>query len=93
MIRVNLLASSPGASQPRVMVPNEQKPAMIGLSLLLITGLTIGGWWYYLNQQRNATEAGIVTAETRIDQLKDAMKLLESARAGQSSAPAGSSRK
>ena len=80
MIRVNLLASSPGASQPRVAVPNEQKPAMIGLSLLLITGLTIGGWWYYLNQQRNATEAGIVTAETRIDQLKDAMKLLESAR-------------
>ena len=80
MIRINLLASSPGAAQPRTVVPKEQRPAMIGLSLLLITGLTIGGWWYYLNQQRNATEAGIITAEARIEQLKEAMKLLESAR-------------
>jgi Tfp pilus assembly protein PilN len=48
--------------------------------MLLVTGLGIGGWWYYINQQRAATETGITTAETRIDQLKDAMKLLESAR-------------
>jgi type IV pilus assembly protein PilN len=80
MIRVNLLTSSPGAAQPRMLVPNEQRPAMIGLSMLLVTGLTIGGWWYYLNQQRATTEQGIVAAETRIEQLKDAMKLLESAR-------------
>ena len=80
MIRVNLLATGPGAAQPRLLVSKEQRPAMIGLSMLLITGLTIGGWWFYLNQQRTATEAGIVTAETRIEQLKDAMKLLESAR-------------
>jgi len=80
MIRVNLLVSSPGASQPRVLVSKEQRPAMLGLTMLLVTGLGIGGWWYYINQQRTATEAGITTAETRIDQLKDAMKLLESAR-------------
>jgi Tfp pilus assembly protein PilN len=80
MIRVNLLAASPGASQPRVLVPSEQRPAMIGLAMLLVTGLAIGGWWYYLNSQRAATETAIVTAETRIEQLKDAMKLLESAR-------------
>jgi type IV pilus assembly protein PilN len=80
MIRVNLLVSSPGASQPRVLVSKEQRPAMLGLTMLLVTGLGIGGWWYYINQQRTATETGITTAETRIDQLKDAMKLLESAR-------------
>ena len=80
MIRVNLLASSPGASQPRVMIPKEQRPALIGLTMLLVTGLGVGGWWYYINQQREATETGISTAETRIDTLKDAMKLLESAR-------------
>ena len=80
MIRVNLLVSSPGASQPRVLISKEQKPAMLGLTMLLVTGLGIGGWWYYINQQRTATEIGITTAETRIDQLKDAMKLLESAR-------------
>jgi Tfp pilus assembly protein PilN len=80
MIRVNLLVSSPGASQPRVLISKEQRPAMVGLSMLVVTGLAIGGWWYYINQQRAVTETGITTAETRIDQLKDAMKLLESAR-------------
>jgi len=80
MIRVNLLTTSPGASQSRVLVPSEQRPAMIGLSMLLVTGLAVGGWWYYLNQQRSATEAGIIAAEGRIEQLKDAMKLLETAR-------------
>ena len=80
MIRVNLLASSPGASQPRVMVSNEQKPAAIGLAMLLVTGLGVGGWWYYLSSQRAATETSIVAAETRIEQLKDALKLLETAR-------------
>ncbi len=80
MIRVNLLVSSPGASQPRVLVSKEQRPAMLGLTMLLVTGLGIGGWWYYINQQRTATETGITTAESRMDQLKDAMKLLESAR-------------
>lgn len=80
MIRVNLLAASPGAHQPRMLVSNEQRPAMVGLAMLLVTGLSIGGWWYYLSYQRASTEAGIVTAETRMEQLKDAMKLLEAAR-------------
>ena len=80
MIRVNLLVSSPGASQPRVLISKEQKPAMMGLTMLLVTGLGIGGWWYYINQQRASTETSITTAETKIESLKDAMKLLESAR-------------
>jgi len=80
MIRVNLLASSPGAAQPRMVVPKEQKPAMIGLAMLLVTGLGVGGWWYYLSSQSAATEASIITAEGRITELKDALKLLETAR-------------
>ena len=80
MIRVNLLATTPGAKQPRVLIPKEQRLAMTGLGMLLVTGLAIGGWWYYLNQQRVATETSIGTAETRMEKLKDAMKLLESAR-------------
>ena len=80
MIRVNLLSTNTGAAQPRVLVPSEQRPAMIGLSMLLVTGLAIGGWWYYINSQRASTETAIVTAETRIEQLKEAMKLLEAAR-------------
>ena len=80
MIRVNLLVSSPGAAQPRVLISKEQKPAMMGLTMLLVTGLGIGGWWYYINQQRASTETSITAAEMRLDSLKDAMKLLESAR-------------
>jgi len=80
MIRVNLLAATPGAKQKRALISKEQKPAMMGLGMLLVTGLALGGWWYYLNSQRNATETGIVAAETRMEKLKDAMKLLESAR-------------
>ena len=80
MIRVNLLATTPGAKQPRVLIPKEQRAAMTGLGMLLVTGLAIGGWWYYLNDQRVGTETSIATAETRMEKLKDAMKLLESAR-------------
>lgn len=80
MIRVNLLVSSPGASQPSVLVSKEQRPALMGLTMLLVTGLGVGGWWYYIDQQRAVTETSISTAEGRIEQLKDAMKLLESAR-------------
>lgn len=80
MIRVNLLTSGAAAAQPQAMVPSEQRPAMIGLGMLLITGLIVGGWWYYLAHQRAATDAGIVTAESRLEQLKDALKLLEAAR-------------
>ena len=80
MIRVNLLSGSPGAAQPRNFFPSEQRPAAVGLAMLLVTGLGVGGWWYYLNSQHASTEQSIITAETRIEQLKDALKLLESAR-------------
>jgi Tfp pilus assembly protein PilN len=80
MIRVNLLSGNPGAAQPRNFFPSEQKPAAIGLAMLLATGLGVGGWWYYLNVQHANTEQSIITAEGRIEELKDALKLLESVR-------------
>jgi Tfp pilus assembly protein PilN len=80
MIRVNLLSGSPGAAQPRSLFPSEQRPAAVGLAMLLVTALGVGGWWYYLNVQHANTEESIITAETRIEELKDALKLLEAAR-------------
>lgn len=80
MIRVNLLGKGPGAIQPKAWVPAEQRSALVGLGMLLVTGLVVGSWWYYLNYQRAAAEDGILKAETRIAQLKDAMKLLEASR-------------
>lgn len=80
MIRVNLLGSSAVAAQPKEWVPAEQRASLMGLGMLLITGVIIGGWWYYLDYQRTQTEEGITKAETRIEQLKEAMKLLDAAR-------------
>lgn len=80
MIRVNLLAGGPGAAQPKVWIPAEQRSSLTGLGMLLVTGVLVGGWWYYINYQRGITEAGITKAEARLEQLKDAMKLLEAAR-------------
>ena len=80
MIRVNLLAGGTGKAAPKVWVPTEQRSAFIGLGMLLVTGVLVGGWWYYLSYQRAATEAGIAKSEARIEQLKDAMKVLEASR-------------
>ncbi len=80
MIRVNLLAGGPGVVQPKVWVPVEQRSAFMGLGMLLLTGVVVGGWWAYLSHERTVAEAGIATAEGRIEQLKDAMKVLEAAR-------------
>ena len=77
MIRVNLLATGSHAAPARVWVPAEQKTSVIGLGMLLVTGLVVGGWWYYLNSQKAATEDHITQAGVRITQLKDAVKLLE----------------
>jgi type IV pilus assembly protein PilN len=80
VIRVNLLANGHGPAQPKVWVPAEQRSSLIGLFMLLATGALVAGWWYYLSIQRTATEQGITTAEVRIEQLKDALKVLEAAR-------------
>jgi len=80
MIRVNLLGGGTGVAPAKSWVPAEQRSALVGLGMLLVTGLVVGGWWYYLSYQRATTEAGILKAEARIEELKDAMKLLDTAR-------------
>lgn len=80
MIRINLLASGPGVSQPRVWVPVEQRAALAGLGMLVVTGLLIVGWWYGVDRERAAAETGMARAEARIGALKDAMKVLDAAR-------------
>ena len=80
MIRVNLLGGGTSVAPAKSWVPTEQRSSLVGLGMLFITGLAVGGWWYYVSYQRAATEAGILKAESRIAELKDAMKLLDTAR-------------
>jgi type IV pilus assembly protein PilN len=77
MIKVNLLATAPGAATPREWMPREQRAAALGLLMLLVTGLGVAGWWYYLYSQRSAVEAQIAENESRLVQLKQAAALVE----------------
>ncbi len=77
MIKVNLLATSPGAVVSREWVPREQRSAVIGFSLLLVTTIGVGGWWWYLHAVRVSQDLRIATAETELVRLKEAAKLLE----------------
>jgi len=78
MIKVNLLGSAPGgAPTTREWLPREQRSALVGLSLLLATAVSLGGWWWYLSYTRASLDAQIVAAETELVRLKDAAKLLE----------------
>lgn len=77
MIKVNLLATAPGASAPREWLPREQRSALGGLGMLMLTALVAGGWWYYLSHQQTTLDARIAGAETELVRLKEAAKLVE----------------
>ena len=79
MIRVNLLTTGPGTAPPREWVPREHRSALLGLGLLLVTAVGVGGWWLYLRHQHSEAEVRITDSETKLEQLKDAVKLLDQA--------------
>jgi type IV pilus assembly protein PilN len=81
MIRVNLLASTPGRPVHRDLVPVEQRGAMLGLTMLLITSLAMGGWWWMVHRDRVATEQSIAADEVEVARLKDIAKLVDRASA------------
>jgi len=81
MIRVNLLTTGPGAAPPRDWVPREHRSALLGLGMLLVTAVGVGGWWWYLKYQMASAEVRIADGEAKLEQLKDAVKLLDAATA------------
>jgi Tfp pilus assembly protein PilN len=77
VIKVNLLATAPGAPAPRDWIPREQRSALIGLGMLMVTGLAIGGWWYYLHTVKAKVDTRIAAAEAQMVKLREASKLVE----------------
>ncbi len=77
MIKVNLLAASPGAQAPREWLPREQRSSLMGLGILLATVVTVGGWWWYLSYTRASLDERIAASEAELVRLKDAARLLE----------------
>ena len=79
MIKVNLLATTPGAAVKSDVVPKEQRVAMLGLTALLVTATAVGGWWWEVHRERVDTEHMITTDEAEIVRLKDVAKLVDRA--------------
>lgn len=77
MIKVNLLATNPGAAPEREWLPREQRSALVGLGVLVVTALGLGGLWYYQRSQAVAIQTRIAAAETELVRLKDAAKLVD----------------
>ena len=84
MIRVNLLSTGPGAPPPREWFPKEQRAAAFGVVLLVATSAGLGGWWWVLKGQKAGAETRIEEAQTKLDQLKQAVKLVDLAAARKS---------
>jgi len=81
MIKVNLLATTPGAAVKSDLVPKEQRVAMLGLTALLITSAAVGGWWWEVHRERVDTDRMIAADEAEIVRLKDVAKLVDRASA------------
>lgn len=77
MIKVNLLATNPGATPPREWFPREQRSLLGGIAILVTTLLAAGGHWYYQRSQTAAIATSITVAEAEIVRLKQAAKLVE----------------
>jgi len=81
MIRVNLLATKPGAKRQHEWLPAAQRHAAAGLGLLMLTGIGVGGWWFLMHSQLQAAEGAIVKSEASLVRLKDAARLVDQANA------------
>lgn len=77
MIKVNLLATSPGAAAPREWLPREQRSALGGVGVLMFTALALGGYWYYQSSQRAAIATQMAATQAELVRLKDAAAVVE----------------
>jgi type IV pilus assembly protein PilN len=77
MIKVNLLATTPGAAPAREWLPRDQRSALMGLGMLMVTALGVGGWWYYQHHQGNVLNARIAAAEAELVRLNEAAKVVD----------------
>jgi type IV pilus assembly protein PilN len=77
MIKVNLLATNPGAVPAREWFPREQRYTYAGVGVLFATLALGGAYWYYQQSQAAAIATGITAAESELVRLKQAAKLVE----------------
>ncbi len=81
MIKVNLLSTVPGVAPPKDWFPKEQRSALAGLGMLVVTAVLVGGYWWYLSGEHAAIDGKIAAAEAELVRLKEAATLVEKATA------------
>ncbi len=77
MIKVNLLATNPGAAPEREWLPRAQRSALVGLGMLVVTALGLGGFWFYQRAQATTVQTSIAAAQAELLRLKEAAKLVD----------------
>jgi type IV pilus assembly protein PilN len=77
MIKVNLLATTPGAAPAREWLPRDQRAALAGLGLLAITAAGVGGWWYHLHREGTTIDAKVIASQAELTRLKAASKVVD----------------
>lgn len=79
MIRVNLLATPVGAAPQKELLPREHRSAVVGLAILLATGIGVFGWWWYLRHEGRDLEGKIASAQSDLTRLKNVAALVDRA--------------
>jgi len=79
MIRVNLLASgTEPAHKPwhkLFVIPQEQRAALIGLTMLVATAIGVGTWWWSIDRERKRVDAEISVAEAALTDFIDRLQV------------------
>lgn len=80
MIRVNLIG---GAEARRasglsrfLSVPPEQRAALFGVSVLMVTAIAVAGYWWSLDQTRRRLDNEIAVQDAQLVQLQEASRLV-----------------
>lgn len=77
MIRINLLGNVPKVARP--WLPANQKSALAGLAMLIVTAGGVGGWWWQVSHARADVEHQIVESEAELTRLKNVSLMVDRA--------------
>jgi len=68
VIRINLLGNVPKVARP--WLPANQKSALAGLAMLIVTAGGVSGWWWQVSHARADVDRQITESEAELTRLK-----------------------